>query len=140
MLHDCIEHTGARFPSGYGAKWFEGATRRAHRVAYCIAHNLQWDDIKGQLVRHTCDNPACVNPEHLELGTHQDNMGDMRSRKRVASGTRNGNTKLTGEQVTWIHKHYVKRSTEFGTVALGRKFGVHNTCIHRIITNQYHTH
>lgn len=125
------------FPSGYGAKWFDGATRRAHRVAYCKAHNLPWAAIKGMLVRHKCDNRACINPDHLELGSHQDNMDDMRTRGRAAQGVNNNMSKLTPEKVAWIRANYIWQSQEFGTVALGRMFGVTNSTIGRILAGTY---
>ena len=138
-MTECILHSGGMFPSGYGAKWFEGATRRAHRVAYCVAHGIPWSAIEGQVVRHACDNKACVNPAHLSLGSHQDNMDDMKKRKRAAKGERNGVSKLTSADVAYIRSHYVWQSTEFGTVALGRMFGVTNSTIQRVITGKYWT-
>lgn len=140
MFTNCIPHNGALFPSGYGARWFEGATRRAHRVAYCIAHKVPWASIKGQLVRHKCDNRRCINPAHLELGSHADNMRDMRERNRAASGARNARTKLTPEDVEWIRANYVWRSQVLGTVALARQFNVTNSTIQRVVRGIYHVH
>ena len=59
---------------------------------------------KGKLVRHKCDNYECINPEHLEVGTAKDNMVDMAERKRnfKATGSKNGRSKLTHEQVRQI--------------------------------------
>ena len=55
--------------------------RRAHRVAW-EAHNAE-PIPEGMIVRHTCDNPACINPEHLVLGTPKDNTHDMLERGRA---------------------------------------------------------
>lgn len=68
--------------NGYGVAWFAGKYIGAHRLAYCQHHGLIPADIAGQVVRHRCDNRACVNPHHLELGTHADNMQDMVDRGR----------------------------------------------------------
>lgn len=56
----------------------------------------------GMVVRHTCDNPGCVNPEHLILGTHADNVADKVAKGRQAAGETHGRAKLTTEQVKAI--------------------------------------
>lgn len=90
MSFDCIEHTTRGNRKGYGSARFEGQSRLAHRVAYCKHHNLSYKDIEGQVVRHKCDNPRCINPLHLELGTQADNVRDMQERNRIAKGERHG--------------------------------------------------
>lgn len=87
---------------------------------------------------HKCDNPACVNPSHLFLGTHTDNMRDMWAKGRGKClgagrrGSENGNHRLTEEQVAEI----VKRSGEGATRrGLAREFGVSKTLIY-LIANQ----
>ena len=138
-MSDCINWSKGLSDKGYGLTTRNNKTYRAHRLAYCDYHNISHSDIKGRIVRHTCDNRKCVNPEHLVIGTHQDNMDDMKKRNRSAKGLVNGAGKLTPEQVTYIRTHYVKNSKEFGTVALGRKFGVHNSAIGRVVRGVYHT-
>lgn len=94
----CWNHSGGILPKG-GHRWFlyshDGVTDTlAHRASYRIHKG---SILNGLHVRHTCDNPACINPDHLVLGTHQDNMSDMALRHpgRAASGVkgvyRNGN-------------------------------------------------
>ena len=79
----CIEFDGARLSSGgYGAIRHEGKVVRAHRLAYCHANGVTLESIAGFEVRHSCDNPPCINPAHLLLGTHTDNMRDMFERDR----------------------------------------------------------
>lgn len=76
-----MEHQGARTAKGYGRRWFRGSPWRAHRVAWVEAFGEIPD---GLLVLHTCDNPPCVNPEHLFLGTHRDNALDRQAKGRSA--------------------------------------------------------
>jgi hypothetical protein len=55
-------------------------------------------------VLHKCDNRVCINPEHLFLGTHDENMSDMTSKERQARGERNGLSKLSNEAVRQIRR------------------------------------
>ena len=77
---DCHVWTGTRYVSGYGRVKWQGKPIRAHRYAYERDHGPIPD---GLVVRHKCDNPPCVNPEHLEIGTYQDNVNDMIARGRA---------------------------------------------------------
>ena len=91
-----------------------------------MAHRISWflknGDIPDNLmVCHKCDNPLCVNPDHLFLGTNIDNMKDMVSKRRSASGDKNGRRKLNEEKIKEIIKRY--RTGEYST-SLGREYGV----------------
>ena len=84
---------------------------------------------EGLCVCHTCDDPRCVNPSHLWLGTHAENMRDMRLKGRVKN-ERNGRSKHTTEKVReirelWATGQYTQRE-------LGEKFGVSHTNIYAI--------
>jgi len=72
----------------------------------------------GKVVRHTCDNPSCINPDHLIIGTQQDNIQDSVSRGRNAFGERNGHSKLTMEAVVEIRASNEKQRV------LAKRFGV----------------
>lgn len=139
---DCLKFDGFLNQWGYGMCWYKGGSQLAHRVAYVEARGLPIEDIKGQIVRHTCDNPSCVNPEHLEAGTQVDNMQDMRERGREGDarnfGAANGRTVLSPDDVLVIRAQYVKGSKEFGLPSLARKFGVGTSQIHRVVKGVHH--
>lgn len=75
----CWEWAGHRNNKGYGIAWDGKAMTGAHRVSYRVFVGEIPD---GLFVLHRCDNPPCCNPEHLFLGTHLDNMKDMRNKGR----------------------------------------------------------
>lgn len=82
----CWVWTGrARCKQGYGAFSIGNKERLAHRVSY--EHFNGWIP-EGKLVLHRCDNTRCVNPEHLFLGTHSDNLRDAYSKGRGPKGYR----------------------------------------------------
>jgi len=90
----CWEWTAGKDRAGYGRIWYKDKNQTAHTVAYSV---FVGPIPAGLHVRHNCDNPACINPEHLCLGTHQDNMRDKTIRKRI-HGERNPNSKYTDKQ------------------------------------------
>lgn len=83
----CLIWCGAIDSWGYGRFAWRGKARKSNRVAYTIAKG---DIPDGLSVLHTCDTPACVNPDHLFLGTHKENMEDRDAKGRVRSGERSG--------------------------------------------------
>ena len=94
---DWIAHTDK---DGYGLLPATGKAIRAHR--YSIQYYKKCDP-KGFMVCHTCDNPRCVNPDHLFLGTAQDNISDMLHKNRDAIiGSKNNKAKLTEEDALFI--------------------------------------
>ena len=112
----CWEWQGTRQPRGYG--YFSVGTRwlLAHRAAYAMTHG----PVPAELVvRHKCDNPRCVRPDHLELGTVADNVADRERRGRAnREPAAEARRKLTEEQVRAI-----RVSGETGRT-LARRFGV----------------
>lgn len=87
MTTPCWVWTAGCFANRYGAAFMDGRTVRAHRVAVMLTSGPIPD---GLHVCHRCDNPPCCNPDHLFLGTAQDNMADRSRKGRTASGDRNG--------------------------------------------------
>ncbi|AXF39858.1 DNA binding protein [Bacillus phage vB_BthS_BMBphi] len=97
-----------------------------HRKIYeeCFGY---FDD--SLLVRHKCDNPKCINPEHLELGTHQDNSNDAVSRNRMAKNEKSGVAKFTNDEVRYI-KHKLNNGV-YGT-EIAKEFDVGFSTIYAI--------
>jgi hypothetical protein len=92
----------------------------------------------GLFVCHHCDNPKCVRPSHLFLGTNDDNRQDSVRKKRHAHGERHGHAKLTDEQVEEIRRRY-KRTSYHNSNAreLAEEFGIHQEYLGLLIRNTY---
>lgn len=99
----CLVWTGTLTSTGYGRVWFYGKDERAHRVAYMLATG---EDAAGRVIRHTCDNPPCIEPAHLLAGTLGDNNRDTVARGRhwipSSVGENNRMAKLTAVDVELI--------------------------------------
>lgn len=116
---DCWEWGGPRTRHGYGMLHCGGRRSMAHRFSWMIENGPIED---GIVVMHKCDNPPCVNPRHLAVGTHADNMRDMVAKGRHGAGGQHG------------IKHHAARFTEADVIAirtsakphaeLGRQYGV----------------
>lgn len=111
--------------AGYGQMQYKKKTEGAHRVSYQVYHGTI---PHGMVVRHMCDNPSCVNPDHLLIGTVADNVADreIRRRRQPRVGEEVGNSKLTTADVK-----YILSSSEKGCV-LARRFNVSDAHISRI--------
>lgn len=104
LENGCIEWQGYRMPFGHGQILLQGKkVTTAHRAAWIAKYGEIPD---GLIVRHKCDNPPCINVDHLELGTHKDNMQDAVKRNRNAKGFMLPHTKLSDEQVKEIRERY----------------------------------
>lgn len=101
----CWEFGGPRDKDRYGMVSFQRRTQRAHRVAYEVRNGTSAGDL---LVRHICDNPPCVNPDHLIAGTAKQNTGDAKERERLANGERHGMHKITDAEVLLIRAEYAR--------------------------------
>jgi hypothetical protein len=109
----------------------------ANRFMYMIHH--QDENIDSLNVCHSCDNPWCINPDHLWLGTHQENMEDMVNKDRQSKGDNHYTSKLTGEIVKnildGIQKGKFKTSKE-----IINKYQISNSCIYNILNNKWWKH
>lgn len=137
---DCIDHGQKGQGLGYGSARHQGERGTAHRVAYCKARGILLTEIKGKVIRHTCDNARCINPKHLIVGTHVDNMADRCSRGRTNKGVGRPQSKLTATQVRFIRDNYVRYSKEWGTVAIARMLGVNQTTVQSVTSGEAWTH
>ncbi len=128
-LTNCWVWTGAT-TKGYGMVLWEG-----RRPSY--AHRLSWVFANGPTrslyVLHRCDNPPCVRPDHLFLGTNADNVADkmLKGRNRPAFGVNCHSHKLTVAEVKEIRWRYA--TGNISQNALGREFGVNQSSISAII-------
>jgi hypothetical protein len=117
---DCWLWTGTINGNGYGYFTLTVGGRRkvlAHRAAY---EDKRGPIPEGKSVRHRCDTPACVNPAHLSVGSHKDNMNDMARRQR------SGRSKLTRDQVRYI------RFSSAGPGNLGQVFGISREAVYNV--------
>ena len=130
----CWNWTASRMVSGYGVLKFRGRTCGAHRVAYELTHGPIPD---GMVVMHSCDNPSCVNPAHLSLGTICDNMRDM-----YAKGRRGPRFAATAEIRKEARAHVVIRLKEIATARglsipqLHRLTGIPEGTVRRLWKNE----
>lgn len=108
-LTPCWEWNGLTDRRGYGRVWDGTRVAAAHRMAYTTWVGLVDDD---ELTLHACDNPPCINPDHLRTGTVQQNSTDMVSRRRSANGERRPQHKLTDDDVAAIRAAYTGRRGE----------------------------
>lgn len=139
----CIEWSGSRNEHGYGIQRIDGRAVKAHRVAWEFAHG---PIPAGQHVLHRCDNPPCVNPDHLFLGIHVDNMADMVAKgraagatgdrhgsrthpERVRRGSASGRAKLTEADIPVIR---VRLAAGESQRSVARSYGVHHITILQI--------
>lgn len=136
MLGTCWTWTGYTNKHGYGLITVGRRKFYAHRISWTL-HN---GDIPGDMrVLHRCDNPPCVRPDHLFLGTQPENLADMRSkgRGRAARGERHRIARLTEAQVLEIRRRYVtgEKRTE-----LMREFSLNARHLWMIGTGQIWKH
>lgn len=141
---ECWEWKAYKDTNGYGILRINPKTYRAHRISWVLHYGEipACDSYHGMCVLHRCDNPACVNPHHLFLGTHKDNMGDMRDKGRGvtpdAKGERQGSHKLTEEEVKEIREKYIP--LVYTQRMLAAEYGVVRETIHAVLTRRNWKH
>jgi len=131
---DCWIWTAAIDDGGYGHFWLNNKIEKAHRVSWII-HNGPIQDDKLR-VCHKCDNPPCVRPDHLFLGTDKDNSRDCidKGRRLHLIGENATNVKLTDQEVEKIRNMYLTK--QYTQRELGSLFGVSQSQIYMIVNNK----
>lgn len=134
----CKEWVRHRNANGYGMLWLNGKAERTHRAAWIAKHGTIPD---GKHVLHKCDNPSCINHEHLFLGTNSDNVADKVAKNRqgrpYAKGSANSQAKLDEAKVKEV-RSMVRSGLSNSQVA--RAFGVSIMAISAIRNHRTWTH
>ena len=107
---------------GYPKCTYGGISTSVHRAVF-ISHFNITNIPSCLLIRHTCDNKLCINPNHLLVGTNMDNIQDMVNRNRQAKGVKNGQSKLTEKEVLLI-RHSTDSSRK-----LGKKYNISSNMV-----------
>jgi HNH endonuclease len=133
VVGECLEWTGNRNIKGYGLIWLNRKKVRAHRIAY----ELTRGPIGDACVLHHCDNPPCINPDHLFLGTPAGNSADMVSKGRGRTTPRRGEkhhkAKLTWDAVAVIRSSY---ATGVPVAHLATYYGVSIPTVYDVLRQQ----
>ena len=116
----------AALDDGYGQFWYDGRMVRAHRFAYELVIVPIPDGLEPD---HLCENTACVNPDHLFLGTNADNIQDMVNKGRAQRGESHTQAIFTDDDVRNIRKLHAAGVSQS---ELGRRYGTHAATISKI--------
>jgi HNH endonuclease len=130
----CWNWTAGKGTRGYGHVRIRGKTRAAHRLSYELATG---PIPCGMFVCHRCDNPSCVNPEHLFLGTDADNMADKTAKGRQTKGASVNTAKLDAQVVQSIRE---SRAAGASYSQLAAKHGVSKQQIANIVLGRSWRH
>jgi hypothetical protein len=126
----CWEAAGHTYGIGYVQIMWAGKQYGAHRLAY-----EAWVGPipEGALVLHSCDNPPCINPEHLSVGSHQENMDDRARRGRASRGERHPASKLSDSDAATIRRLRASGSTQ---QSIADQFGISQAHVSRILNRK----
>jgi len=131
---ECLVWTGYRDRQGYGTlirKAIAPSPMLAHRYAFLLTHGEVPD---GAVIRHSCDNPPCVEPTHLLIGTQADNIADRQARGRHRPGRLLGEAhpqhKLTATALAEIREQYLRGDS---LDLIGARYGVSKTTVYNAL-------
>ncbi len=133
----CILWNAGGTAAGYGTLHSDDCKKTIY------AHRYAWERINGPIpegldILHSCDNPGCINPDHLTPGTHAQNMADSVSRDRHARGERNGHAKLSDKEILEIRTLYAEGKLFQKEIAA--KFGIDQGHVSHIVNGQAWKH
>lgn len=134
----CWCWTGDKTDGGYGRVWQHGIGNTvAHRVSFSLTRG---PIPEGKILMHTCDNRACVRPDHLTVGTDKENSEDKhrKGRDRVPVGERQWQAKLTEDSVREIRKLYA--TGHYKQRVIGEMFGVNQTVVSCVVRRKTWKH
>lgn len=146
-ISGCWIWTGNLDKDGYGELKYRYKKYRTHRLAWTLFHG---EIPKSLCVLHRCDVPCCVNPDHLFVGTLNDNNKDMAKKGRTATGIKSGQVKYPERRPKGI-KHGMAKATEDQVIAmrstkgesqraLAEKFGLSQTTVGSILRRETWKH
>lgn len=131
---DCWTWNNYVTAKGYGKYKYNGKTSLAHRVSFQTHHGITLTP--DQVLLHSCDNPSCVRPSHLKVGTVQENNEDKRIKGRHPIGEKIASAKLSESQVIDI-RMLAETNTRR---AIAKRFGVAPSTIHKIVKRETWDH
>ena len=127
----CWNWRAGKSSTGYGYFNVDATMKSVHRLSYLFAHGEIPD---GTWVLHKCDNPPCVNPNHLFLGDVKINHTDMVTKGRSTFGEKNPNAILTRRTVKVMREYYIKYKPKYKD--LGGMFNVHKCTAWDVINSK----
>ena len=136
IIHgECIIHPGWKKPTGYAQVKHNGTKMHAHRKAWIVAFG---PIPKGLDVCHRCDNPPCINLDHLWIGTHAENMADAARKNRMVSpkGSKQHASKLVETDIPFIRS----LSGNMRQVDIAAAYGVSQQVISKVINRKHWRH
>lgn len=130
----CLEWTGSVVRGGYGYIIRKRKKIMAHRYWY----ELHVGPIQpGEVLCHRCDNPRCIEPKHLFIGSQAENISDKVRKSRQARGEKIATAILTAEQVVALRQEYAEGARQ---VDLASKYGIHQTSVSLIVRRKNWPH
>lgn len=136
-MKGCSEWEKYRDKDGYGIAFHRGKAVRAHRLAYCQDKGIELQEINGLVVRHLCNNPCCVNSEHLAIGTHLDNALDrqLSGHTNHPTGEKNPNAKISSAQAQEIRLRFKNGETKSQRL-VGMEYSLTQSAVSRILKGE----